>query len=552
MAESAEYALHSRFLRGLAVSPDGIAARAGKESRGYAEMHDLALRWGGSLARTGSPAVGVLAARGLTAYTGILAALYAGAAVVPLRPDFPASRTRQIIEASGLRTVVADDAGLAVLPKVLDGIGEMSVLAPDAADGATVPGVRLLPAHAAALDEPAPVKPDDPAYYLFTSGSTGRPKGVALTHGGTEHYFRLADERYDFGPGDVFSQAFELNFDCGAFDLFCAWGAGATVVTIPPGAYLDLPSFVAQQGLTVWFSTPSAIDLVRRVGGLGANVLAGLRWSLFAGEALKCRDAEEWQRSAPASVLENLYGPTELTITIAAHRWSSEHSPAAAVNGLSPIGPVHRGHHHLLLDDDGEPCEDEGELCVSGPQLAAGYLDPGDDQGRFFERDGRRWYRTGDRVRRLDGDELVYLGRRDAQVQIQGWRVELAEVEQALRLCDVADAVAVAVTGATGTELAAFYTGDPVPTAGLVGRLRAHLPAGVLPKHYHHLPEFPLNANKKVDRLRLAAYAQDLIDGADGGTDFSSTTSSSSASSTRSTTSSGTADEPATGAGEPR
>ncbi|GGS46187.1 hypothetical protein GCM10010253_20530 [Streptomyces badius] len=199
---------------------------------------------------------------------------------------------------------------------------------------------------------------------------------------------------------------------------------------------------------------------------------------------------------------------------------------------------MHRGHEHLLLDDDGEPCHDEGELCVSGPQLAAGYLDPADEQGRFFERDGRRWYRTGDRVRRLDGDELVYLGRRDAQVQIQGWRVELAEVEQALRLCGVGDAVAVAVTGATGTELAAFYTGDRVPTAGLVGRLRAHLPAGVLPKHYHHLPEFPLNANKKVDRLRLAAYAQGLID---GGTDMSSTDSTS-----------GTAGEPATGAGESR
>ncbi|MFD3612354.1 AMP-binding protein [Streptomyces atroolivaceus] len=547
MAESAEYALHSRFLRGLAASPDGFAARAGKESRTYARMHDLALSWGGSLARTGSPAVGVLASRGLTAYTGVLAALYAGAAVVPLRPDFPASRTRQIIEAAGVHAIVADHDGLAVLPDVLDGLAEVSVLAPEAPDGAQVPGARLPLDGATALDEPATVKPDDPAYYLFTSGSTGRPKGVVLTHGGTEHYFRLADARYDFGPGDVFSQAFDLNFDCGAFDLFCAWGAGATAVTIPPGAYVDLPAFIAQQGMTVWFSTPSAIDLVRRVGGLGEGALSGLRWSLFAGEALKCRDAEDWQRSAPASTLENLYGPTELTITIAAHRWSSERSPQAAVNGLSPIGTVHAGHSHLLLGDDGEPCDGEGELCVSGPQLAAGYLDPGDEQGRFFERDGRRWYRTGDRVRRLDGDELVYLGRRDAQVQVQGWRVELAEVEQALRMCDVRDAVAVAVTGATGTELAAFYTGEAVPTARLVGRLRDHLPAGVLPRHYHHLPEFPLNANRKVDRLRLTAYAQDLFGngvasgGGRGGTDA-----------TNSTSSTSTADQPARKAGEPR
>lgn len=491
-----EHGLAARFLRGLATAPDGVAVRLGAETLTYRRLHELALRWGGAL--TGHRAVGVLAGKGVTGYAGVLAALYAGAAVVPLRPDFPAARTRRVLAASGATALLVDDAGLAVLPAVTD--GGLTVLAPD---GGALPVDRV-------LDEPARVAPTDPAYVLFTSGSTGRPKGVYLSHASLEHYFGLVDRRYDFGQGDVFSQTFDLNFDCALFDLFCAWGAGATVLPVPAPAYRDLPAFLADRGVTVWFSTPAAIGLARRTGGLGPGSLPGLRWSFFAGEALRCRDAGDWQRAAPASTLENLYGPTELTITVSAYRWRGE--DAEAVNGVVPIGTLHSGHSHLLLGPDGEPAGPElgaeGELCVAGPQLTPGYVDPADEPGRFFERDGLRWYRTGDRVRRI-ADGLAYLGRGDSQVQVQGWRVELAEVEEALRACGAADAVAVGVPAGGSTELVAFYTGEPVATVELVRRLRAHLPDGVIPRRLHHLDELPLNANRKVDRALLARRAAD-------------------------------------------
>ncbi|WP_232290294.1 AMP-binding protein [Micromonospora sp. ATCC 39149] len=361
------------------------------------------------------------------------------------------------------------------------------------------------------------MRPDDVAYILFTSGSTGRPKGVRITHGNTAHYFRQLDARYDFAPQDVFSQTFELNFDCALFDLFSAWGAGATAVAVPAPAYRELPAFLAGAGVTVWFSTPSAIDLVRRMGGLTPAALAGLRWSFFAGEALQCRDAADWQRAAPHSTLENLYGPTELTITVTAHRWAGADSERLAVNGVVPIGVLHEGHDRLLLGDDGERDDREGELCVAGPQLAAGYLDPADEAGRFLHRAGRRFYRTGDRVRRVAGDQLLYLGRRDFQVQVQGQRVELAEVEHALRACGAYDAVAVGVPGQASTELFAFYTGTPVPVVDLVRRLRELLPDGVIPRHYRHMAEFPLNGNRKVDRARLADRARELVAGTGSG-----------------------------------
>jgi len=502
MTHSQSTALYERFLRGLAAHPRRDAARAGGRSISYEAAHELALRWAGALRPRlvgPAPAVGVLADKGIDAYVGLLAALYTGAAVVPLHPAFPAARTRAMLLAAGVSAVFADAAGA----KALAATGvDTPVLALDSDGGG--PGAGW----GAALAEPVPVNAADAAYILFTSGSTGTPKGVPISHANTDHYFRLMDERYRFTAEDVFSQTFDLNFDCAMFDLFCAWGAGAAVQAVPAGAYRAMPEFVAQHGLTVWFSTPSSIALLRRTGGLAPGALPSLRWSLFAGEALQAADAATWQAAADRSTLENIYGPTELTVTVSGHRWSPHGSPALCVNGLVPIGSVHPGHAYLLLGEDGEEAHTEGELCITGAQMTAGYLDPADNEGRFLVRAGRRWYRTGDRVRLLPNGELVYFGRVDAQVQVQGWRVELAELDHALRGCaGVEDAATVARAGAKGTELVAFYTGVPAAPAELVRRLRETLPEGMLPREFRHLDRLPLNPNRKVDRSRLARVA---------------------------------------------
>jgi len=178
-----------------------------------------------------------------------------------------------------------------------------------------------------------------------------------------------------------------------------------------------------------------------------------------------------------------------------------------------PIGRVNGGHDHLLLGEDGQLACSEGELCVSGPQLTSGYLDPDDNAGRFLAHGERTWYRTGDRVRRIGADgELAYLGRLDAQVQIAGWRVELPEIDHALRGCEgVTDAVTVDVSTASGTELAVFYTGSAVPLSVFARQLRAVLPQGMTPRHFWRLDAFPLNSNRKTDRGVLRARAAERL-----------------------------------------
>jgi amino acid adenylation domain-containing protein len=501
-----------RFLRGLELSPDRPAVRIGSDAVTYQQMHDTALRWAASLMADGSPgSVGVLADKSIESYVGLLAVLYAGATVVPLRPDFPAALTRRMLKLAGVDTLIADERGQAVLPEIID--QETTVRLLDTGGAAHSFSTIPLTSHLE-ISAPMQVAPSDRAYILFTSGSTGVPKGVPLTHGGFAHYFDLLDRRCDFVPDDVFSQTFDLNFDCSVHDVFSAWGSGATVQAVPPSAYRDLPAFLAEHGVTVWYSTPSAIWLAREMGGLQKGALAGLRWSFFAGEALRCQDAADWQAAAPRSKVENLYGPTEFTINITWHRWLDEEPEKGDPNGTVPIGKVHDGHDFRLVTEQGEQSDVEGELWITGPQMATGYLDPADNEGRFAERDGRRWYRTGDRVRANPDGELAYIGRLDSQVKVHGWRVELAEVDYVVRGCDgVRDAATVPRPAAHGTELVVFYTGDEVPESTLADGVRAVLPDPILPRRFVHLDNFPLNSNRKVDRLALRRRAEDLARG---------------------------------------
>ncbi|THA59954.1 amino acid adenylation domain-containing protein [Streptomyces sp. A0958] len=485
-----EPGLLGRFLQGLGLSPDGTALKAGGREHTYRAL-DLAARTlaGTLLARSpGADRVGVLAHRGERAYAGFLAGLYAGAAVVPLNPDYPAERTRAMIEAARVTVLVVDDAGEACLPAL-----------GDALDGVTVVGRET----GEPLTRPVPVRPEDPAYIMFTSGSTGVPKGVPVSHGNVLHYLRCVQDHFGFGTDDVFSQTFNLTFDLAVFDMFAAWGCGASLVVVPPGAYTRLPAFLTRHRITVWFSVPAVVPLLRRSGALTAGAMPTLRHSLFCGEALLREDAASWQAAADGSAVHNLYGPTELTISCTLHRWDPALSPALCVNDVVPIGRPHPGLRVHLHRDGGEAAG-TGELCVSGPQMVTGYLDPADDRGRYLSHGGERWYRTGDLVRTLPDGQLAYIGRLDHQVNVGGVRMELREIDQALRRCAGVDE---AVTLVAGGVLRAYVTGAAANPAALREELGSILPRELIPRRIERLAAFPLNANGKVDRPALTRAA---------------------------------------------
>lgn len=505
--------LASWFGHGLAAAPGGTALRIGQAAWTYHELHELAMRVAGAIAACAvagpAGAVGVLASRSVECYAGILGACYAGATVVPLSPAFPVPRTQAMVRQAGVRVIVADRQALPVLPALASAFPELVVIGADSSlhrDG----GVRG-PAIATSgpLAHPVCPRPDDVAYILFTSGSTGRPKGVQITHGNMAAFLTVNRQRFPLTPSDVCSQTFDCTFDLAMFDLFMTWAAGAALVSTPPQAFLALPEFIGRNEISFWFSVPSAIALARRRGALQPGAMAGLRWSLFCGEPLTLAAARQWQEAAPRSAIHNLYGPTELTIACSDFKLSRAFPDQQAVNGLMPIGWLYPGLSMLLLDSNDQPARYEGELCVAGPQLSPGYLDPADDVGRYIVRQDRRWYRTGDLVRVLPDSGLAYLGRVDHQVKVRGYRVELAEVDARIRaMAGVDDAVTLPVRGPSGVRLLAWYTGDPVAAGVIGGQLSSELPEFMVPHWICHTADFPLNSNRKVDRAELAARAQ--------------------------------------------
>ncbi|WP_158841287.1 AMP-binding protein [Saccharothrix deserti] len=480
----------------LRIHTDRVALRVGSQQWTYRELHAEAARLRPALAGHGRQLrVGLLAATAdPLSHIGLLATITAGAVAIPLNPAHPSPRIAATARAAGLDVLLVSRRATRVADRILP----------------SLPGVRVLPEGNLPR---TPVKPgnlvdvadvaDPLAYIMFTSGSTGRPKGVPITHGNLEHFLRCARDRHGIRHDDVVAQTFDPTFDLFMFGPLLAWQAGAALVAAPPRALLRLSSFVTAQGVTVWFSVPSTIGLARRVDALGAGSMPTLRRSLFCGEALRDVDAADWQAAGPNAVVENLYGPTELTIACSVDRWSGP-SGEEDGNGVAPIGRLHPGLDHVLLDG-GRVAAGEGELCVCGPQVFGGYLDPADDDGRFLILDGRRYYRTGDRVRRLPDGRLTYLGRIDHQVKVRGFRVELLEVEHALRGVDGVVDCAVTVVDRDGeATLCAGFVGDPAVADGLARELGGRLPEYSVPRLFRHLDALPLNANGKVDRPALA------------------------------------------------
>lgn len=495
--------LHGWFARSAADHPDAVALEVAGERLSFAELDRLSAAVAAELVRAhgGVPdVVGLHGVRTLAAYAGYLAIQRLGSVVVPLNPAFPRSHVDRVIDAGQVEAVISAEPGLDLPVTVID-VG---------------PGLhRLRREPTTGLRRGA--RMSDVAYLLFTSGSTGTPKGVPIRHENVSAYLDHVVPRYELGPGSRVSQTFDLTFDLSVFDLFAAWGSGAAVV-VPSRRDLMSPArFVAARGITHWFSVPSVVSVARRLGRLPAASMPDLKWSLFCGEQLTVAQAEAWQSAAPNSVLENLYGPTELTLSITQHRFGADGEPRSA-NGTVPIGEPYPGHEVVLIDTDGQAV-DEGELCVRGPQRFAGYLDPADNAGRFLVFDGatsapyngeeppgpQLWYRTGDLVRRGE-DGLVHLGRLDHQVKVQGYRVELGEIESALREQQgIEDAIVVAV-GQPGetTVLHGVYTGLPADDTELLTALRSRLPPHMVPRSVTHWADLPLNANGKVDRRRIA------------------------------------------------
>ncbi|NYD51276.1 amino acid adenylation domain-containing protein/non-ribosomal peptide synthase protein (TIGR01720 family) [Actinomadura luteofluorescens] len=465
-----------------AARPDAVAVSSEEVSWTYAEVNARANRLAHRLIGQGvgpEQFVALALPRSADLVVAILAVLKAGAAYVPIDPDYPDDRIAYMIEDA--RPV------LTLRPEDLDAAGEDD----------TDPGVA--------------VDPDHPAYVIYTSGSTGRPKGVVVPHQNVVRLLRSTEKWFEFGPEDVWTLFHSYAFDFSVWELWGPLLHGGRLVVVP---YLtsrspeDFLALLERERVTVLNQTPSAFYQLMAADKERPGADLALRYIVFGGEALDLGRLEDWYSRHPedAPTLVNMYGITETTVHVSYLALDRVHTATATGSLIGTGIPDLRVY---VLDGRLQPVPPGvvGELYVAGAGLARGYLNrPGLSAERFVADPhgdpGTRMYRTGDLGRwRRDGT-LEYLGRGDQQVQLRGFRIEPGEIQAVLTRHDAVSDAAVIVRD---ERLVAYVVGAGIDPSELRRFAGKDLPEHMVPAAVVELDALPLTVNGKLDRAALPA-----------------------------------------------
>ncbi|WP_406378531.1 amino acid adenylation domain-containing protein [Streptomyces sp. NBC_01618] len=488
--------LHELFERAVDAEPTRTAVVSGTVRLGYAELDERANRLARVLREDlgveREHPVGLLLDEPHDIVTAMLGVLKAGGAYVPFDRSTPPARVRDLLAHSGAGVLISD---LLTQDDVPEGV---RLLRPDAPEIAAASGDRL----------PNVNGPADLVYIMFTSGSTGRPKGVLVEHTGV----RRVSHKAEYIPsldGERVLQATSWGFDVSAVSMYGALLNGGTLVCPSRGELLDptlLRELVTREDVGLAFFSTAFFHMLADVA---TDSLEPIRTLVVAGERMSAEHARRTLARLGAGRLINAYGPTEGTVFATAFRIEELDEDTVSV----PIGAAVDETRVYILMPHGEPAPEgiAGELCIAGPGVARGYLGAEDDTDGPFQPDpfvpGDRMYRTGDVARLLPGGLVDFMGRRDDQLKIRGFRVEPAEIEAALRTCaGIKDARVVArVAEHDGElELNAYLVGDEgLRIPAVREELRSLVPHYMLPGHYVAMDRLPLNSSGKVDRNAL-------------------------------------------------
>jgi amino acid adenylation domain-containing protein len=490
MAYPDDVTLHGLFAAQARATPHAVAIVFEANSLSYAALDAWSDSLAARLAEQGAgpgTVVAIHAERSLHMIAAVLGVLKSGAAYLPLEPGQPSARRNAMLVAAGIRLLVTHGDAPADLPA----------------------SIATLPAGAPRPPAAAPPRvaagPDTACAIFFTSGSTGQPKGVVLTHRAMAHNLLWMQQDWPLGADDTLLYKAAFGFDVSLKEMLWPLIAGARLVVATPGGQRDpayLRRVIEAQRVTVVHLVPSMLDIFLQHGGAGCE---SLRIVMCGGEALSAALRDRFCTCFDALLL-HLYGPTEAAIAVTASTWR-------AGDGGGPIrlGRPMPNCDVLVLDACLRPVPEGavGEITIGGVPLALGYLGDGAlTAARFVPHPyaaepGARLYRTGDLGRRAEDGTIIYAGRLDRQVKHRGFRIEIGEIEAALRaLPGVREGLVARRMDGEVPLLAAYVVAAGTPPASpddIRSDLARTLPHYMVPDAICTLDAIPMNANGKAD-----------------------------------------------------
>ena len=441
--------------------------------------------------------IGLYATDDIRTYASILALWLCGKTYVPLNPSQPKERHAEVINSVHTHTILSADANYTI---PVEGVSIVSTsdFSHEAYERKDIMQI-------------AEVCDDTLAYIIFTSGSTGKPKGVQLTRGNVAHFIDSMNHiGLDITPADRCLQPFDLTFDFSVSSYVIPLANGASIYTVPNRAvkFTYIAGLLEEYKLTVLQMVPSMIRNL--LPYLDEVELGSVRYNILCGEALTGKVITPWHQANPNMVSYNMYGPTENTVFCTYYLIDKDNitSPKSA-NDIVSIGKTFKNNDLLLLDENDRVIDEpnqEGELCLCGPQLTPGYWENDkENTEKFLMVDGLRYYRSGDMCYYAEDGNLMYVSRKDFQVKINGFRVELGEIENRYAAISGGKyAVVMPFVNEQGnTELAIIIEGKEYDYHEHRAALTNELPAYEIPNKWLFIRSIPLNQNGKVDRKTI-------------------------------------------------
>lgn len=436
----------------------------------------------------------------IIAFMGIL---YSGNIYVPMDTKSPPARVRSIVENLENPIIITSEEHYDTLLE--SGVDQDHIIDISLAyDQSIKYDNNLVSSYA------EPVIDTDPIYIIYTSGSTGTPKGVVVSHRGVIDYIDWAIDCFDITAQEIIGSQAPFYFDNSTLDIYLCLATGATLVLIPEQYFafpIRLMEYVAERNINFIFWVPSVMINVANTRALDHVRVDCLKKILFAGEVMPVRHLNYWRQNLPHGLFANLYGPTEITVDCTYYIVQKEFDD----NDKLPIGFPCRNTDILILTEDNRAADigEQGELCVRGTSLALGYWNNPDKSAEVFTQNPLnknyydRIYRTGDFAYMNTDGEIIFLGRKDAQIKHMGYRIELGEIETALLSIEGIHNSCV-IYNKEKQEITMFYEGsNELTKASIRKNLVPLLPKYMIPTKIHKLEKLPMNKNGKIDRPQL-------------------------------------------------